>query len=353
LRALENERVFVQLEKSKREQTILHQASQALGGALDEEAVVEAGLASAAEIVAHDFAAITYYDTGSRRHIVRRAEGRDASRFRSLTFRDNASLTAMAVKNRHYLPYRGDFDAKQQVVYTRRANLRGMQSLLILPLVVREDAIGTLAIAAERPNAFGQSVRGTLQVLANQLAVSLANAESVRRLEEMASTDGLTGCLNKRAFLEEIQRKLRSAERFDRQLSLIVTDLDHFKSVNDTYGHATGDVVLKELGAILHRMKRETDAVARFGGEEFCVLCEETDTEGAIQLAERVREAMSQTVFQTEKGPLQITCSLGVATYPQDASTEETLFDRADKALYAAKHQGRDRVCTAGEPRAA
>ncbi|RLB48634.1 MAG: diguanylate cyclase, partial [Deltaproteobacteria bacterium] len=280
LRIVENERVFVQLERSKREQTVLYAASQQLGAALTEDQVLDAGLAAAEEIVHHDFAAVTFYDEEKRRHSVRRAVGAGAEDFAKLVFRDNTSLTAMAVKNRHYLPYKGEFDPRQQVVFTKRKNLKGMASLLIMPLVVREHAIGTIALAAHRRDAFGSQVRPTLQVLANHVAVALSNATAVRRLEEMASIDGLTGCFNKRVFLEELESKIKSAERFDRKLSLLVTDLDHFKSVNDTYGHATGDVVLKELGEILRRMKRETDIVARFGGEEFCILCEETDTEG-------------------------------------------------------------------------
>jgi diguanylate cyclase (GGDEF)-like protein len=207
--------------------------------------------------------------------------------------------------------------------------------------------MGTLALAAREADAFGDGARRTLQVLANQLAVSLANAAAVKRLEAMATTDGLTGCLNKRSFLEELDKKLRAAERFGRPLSLIVTDIDHFKGVNDTYGHATGDVVIKELGNVLRRVKRDTDIVARFGGEEFCVLCEETDTEGAVLLAERTRDELRQTTFNTELGKLQVTVSLGVATFPRDAKTPGDLFEAADRALYAAKHSGRDQVCTA------
>ena len=141
----------------------------------------------------------------------------------------------------------------------------------------------------------------------------------MRRLEELATTDGLTGCFNKRSFHEQLKAKLSAAERFGRKLSLIITDIDHFKIVNDTYGHATGDVVIRELGAILDRLKRETDIVARFGGEEFCLLCEETDADGAARLAERVREELEAPRFETELGKLKVTCSLGVATYPEHA----------------------------------
>ncbi|MGF1468507.1 MAG: diguanylate cyclase [Sandaracinaceae bacterium] len=346
LRILENERVFLQLEKSKREQGSLFRASQALGEALTEEQVIEAGLAAASEIAPHDLAAVTLYDPVEKRHRVRRAVGRGAERIADLAFKDNASLTAMAVRNRHYLPYRGELDPRQQVVFTRRAKLPDVRSLLILPLVVREDAIGTLMVAAEHPGAFPWELRPTLTVLANQLAVALANAAAVRRLEEMATTDGLTGCLNKRAFHEEMEAKLRAAQRFGRPLSLLVTDIDHFKSVNDTYGHATGDVVIKELGGLLMRVKRETDVVARFGGEEFCVLCEQTDGDGAYRLAERIRAELEQTTFRTELGPLGVTCSLGVATFPSDAETPEALFEITDQALYVAKRTGRNKVCT-------
>lgn len=347
VRALENERIFASLEQSKREQAHLYRASQALGEAVTEDQVVEAGLAAAADIAPYDFAAMTTYDAPQKRHCVSHAAGVAAEALRDLSFRDNTSLVAMAVRNRHYLPYRGDYDPQQQVVFTRRAQLPDMRSLLVLPLSVREDAIGTLVLGSRSKGAFGEAVRTTLQVLANQLAVAMSNAGAVARLEALATTDGLTGCLNKRSFLEELDAKWRSAARFSRKLSLLVTDLDHFKAVNDTYGHATGDVVIQGLGTILNRVKRETDSVARFGGEEFCVLCEETDTEGAISLAERVRSELSATRFQSESGPVRITCSIGVATFPQDARTPEQLFEVSDQALYAAKRRGRDRVCTA------
>jgi two-component system cell cycle response regulator len=346
LRGIQNERVFVQLERSKREQAQLFKASRELGAALTDEEVLEAGLSAASGLARFDFAAITFFDAERRQHTVRIARGLGAESVQGTTFKDNHSLTAMVVKNKHYLPYKGELDPKQ-VLFTPRASLPPMRSALVLPLVVREGAIGTLTVAAERPHAFGDSVRSALQVLSNQLAIALSNARAVKRLEEMATTDGLTGCLNKRAFLEELESKIRSAQRFQKKLSLIVTDIDHFKSVNDTYGHATGDVVIKELGAILMRVKRETDRVARFGGEEFCVLCEETDTEGAVQLAERVREELGKTVFQTELGKLKVAASLGVATFPANASTSAGLFEITDKALYAAKHGGRNRVCTA------
>src|SRR5206468_3350578 len=152
-----------------------------------------------------------------------------------------------------------------------------------------------LILGAKRRAAFGDQVRPTLEVLASHLAVSLANARMVAKLEQMATTDGLTGLLNKRAMIDAATQKIAASARFGRKLSMLVTDIDFFKKVNDTYGHDVGDVVIKGLGDILRRQKRTTDLVARFGGEEFIVLCEQTDERGAELLAERIREELQKT----------------------------------------------------------
>ncbi len=348
LRAMQNERVFVQLEQAKHEQTILHRASKMLGEALSESAVLDAGLTAVAQIIQYDIAAVTSYDAFTHKHSVTSARGVGAEELQGVSFRENASLVSMAVKNRHYLPYRGERDTNH-VVFTKKEPLKGMQSLLVLPLIVREEVIGTLVLGSERASLFTDQVRQTVAVVANQLAVSLANAASVRQLEELATTDGLTGCLNKRAFLLEFDRRLRAAERFKKKLSLIITDIDHFKAVNDVYGHATGDIVIRELGALLRRAKRDTDLVARFGGEEFCILCEETDTTGAIQFAERIRVDLEKRAFHTDMGQLNVTCSLGVATFPEHAADQTQLFEVADRALYAAKGNGRNQVRVCGD----
>ena len=208
----------------------------------------------------------------------------------------------MVVKNRYALPYKGDFDATKQVVLSRRFAWPKVPSLLVLPLVLHEKVLGTLILGARRRHAFGDAVRPTLEVLASHLSVSLSNARMVQKLEQMATTDGMTGLLNKRAMLEAAEQKVAASARFGRKLSVVVTDIDWFKKVNDTYGHDVGDVVIKGLGAILTRQKRSTDQVARFGGEEFVVLCEQTDEAGAMLLAERIREELEKTTFHAGEG---------------------------------------------------
>jgi diguanylate cyclase (GGDEF)-like protein len=257
----------------------------------------------------------------------------------------------MVLQNRHPLPYRGEYDAARQTVFTRRLTPPTMPSILVLPLLVHERPLGTLVLGSRRRAAFNDAARGTLEVLASHMAVSLSNARMLRRLEELATTDGLTGLLNKRTMMEIAEQKIAAAKRFNRHLSVLVTDIDHFKKVNDTYGHDVGDVVIKGLGDILRRMKRNTDAVARFGGEEFVVICEETDARGAMLLAERVREELLKTTFHPqnklgENGApvaVNVTCSIGVATYPESGATWDEMFKAADEALYVSKRSGRNR----------
>jgi diguanylate cyclase (GGDEF)-like protein len=187
-----------------------------------------------------------------------------------------------------------------------------------------------------------------LGVIANQVAISLQNARMYQALEEQATTDGLTGLVNHRTFQERFSAMLGRADRLKFPVSLILTDIDHFKKVNDTYGHPVGDEVLRRVAAILAGSARKIDIVARYGGEEFAIVLEATDRAGARQLAERIRVDVSQQVFQSSKGSFKATLSLGVASYPDDATAKDVIIARADQSLYAAKHGGRNQtVCAA------
>ncbi|HZO13645.1 MAG TPA: sensor domain-containing diguanylate cyclase [Polyangiaceae bacterium] len=342
-RVIENERVFVQLERTKVEQGKLYRAAERLGAAISEEEVVDAGVSAASEIAAVDFAAFTAYDASSDSHQIRAVSGASPALI-DQRFKSNTGLVSMALKNRHPLPYRGEYDPSHQVVFTKRLAPPPMPSLLVLPLWVHDQPLGTLVLASRETGAFHDAARNLLEVLASHLAVSLSNARMVKRLEEQATTDGLTGLLNKRALLETATEKLRAARRFGRRLSVLIADIDHFKDVNDTHGHDIGDVVIKGLAQIHQTAKRNTDAVARFGGEEFVTVCEETDAAGALLLAERIRSELEKTSFHSGGMKLRCTCSIGIATFPEAGSSWEDLFKAADAALYASKRAGRNRT---------
>ncbi|MCH2108413.1 MAG: sensor domain-containing diguanylate cyclase [Polyangiaceae bacterium] len=344
VQGIQNERVFTALERASREQGKLYRAASALGAASTEADVIEIGVESAREVAAFDFAAVTLFQRKGGLHEICAVSGVGADALIGKSFRQNAGLVSMAVANRQALPWRGDYEPAKQLVFARGYEPPAMPSLLVLPLIAQERVLGTLVLGSQQRRAFRESVRPALEILASHMAISLSNARMLKTLEEQATTDGMTGLLNKRTLIEDAQRRIKSAERFKKPLSLLVTDIDHFKRVNDTYGHDIGDIVIKGLGDVLRRVKRDTDVVGRFGGEEFVIVCEQTDEDGARQLAERIRRELETTSFQTPLGPLSVTGSVGVATFPAAGRDYETLFKACDEALYVSKRSGRNQV---------
>jgi diguanylate cyclase (GGDEF)-like protein len=227
--------------------------------------------------------------------------------------------------------------------------IKDYESLLVLPLLVKDEVIGTFTVAALRVGAFPSDRREMLGVIANQVAISMQNARMYEVLEEQATTDGLTGLVNHRTFQERFSGMLGRAERRELAVSLLLTDIDHFKKINDTYGHPTGDEVLRRVASILKASARKIDIVARYGGEEFAIVLEATDREGARQLAERIRAEVAQQSFPSAKGTFNATLSIGVAVYPDDAREKAEIIARADQSLYAAKRGGRNRTVCHGD----
>lgn len=190
-------------------------------------------------------------------------------------------------------------------------------------VIHRHDELGELAAAFN-------TMAGRLE--ANQAA-----------LEAFATHDGLTGLYNHRTFYKLLEDELARAQRFNRPVALLLLDIDHFKRVNDTYGHLAGDAVLRGLSELLRREARAIDRVCRYGGEEITVILPETDPDAAANFAERLRAAVEAQPFDANSEPIRITVSIGVASWPAQADSE-TLVAGADTALYAAKEGGRNRV---------
>jgi two-component system cell cycle response regulator len=191
-------------------------------------------------------------------------------------------------------------------------------------------------------------VRAAVAAIRRAQVIESTRADKAR-LEVLALTDPLTQTHNRRALMERLTEELERARRYSLQLSVLMVDLDHFKAVNDSYGHVVGDEVLRGVSKILQREARAVDVVARFGGEEFVLVLPETGEDGAVALAERIRTRVAETppVPGGEYGWLRVTVSLGVATVPSPSvNTPEDLIAVADEALYRAKAQGRNQVCT-------
>jgi diguanylate cyclase (GGDEF)-like protein len=232
------------------------------------------------------------------------------------------------------------------------AHLRA-KSCLAVPVEYQERVLGVLVVfdkeSRDGIEAFGPEDVPLLVSLANQAATSIENA----RLYELATVDGLTKLYIRRHFEQRLSEELRRAERYGTVLSLMILDIDHFKKFNDTYGHQTGDEVIKIVARTIKASVREEDIPARYGGEEMLVLMPETDTEGAHKMAERVREAIQAAALPGPTGEaLQVTVSVGVGTWPLHAEDADGLIEVADKALYQSKQGGRNRTTIWAEPSA-
>lgn len=375
LRALQSERVFIDVERRQYTHERLLHASRLLTAALRPDEVHPAALAAVAEVCRYDFAALTRIDETTGSQVVVAAAGDPVLRkaVADYRFSESSGLCAMAVKLGQTLPPGGqlfDRDA-EAVVFDERVRLRGFSSLAVVPLATGGATRGALVVAGRGPQPgamLGQGRLELLQVLANQIAISLDNARMVGALEAMATTDGLTGLLNRRAFNERFTEMQQRAERMNRPLAVVLCDIDHFKKINDGYGHLVGDEVLRRVASVIVGQVRKVDLAARYGGEEFALILEATDVEGGRQLAERVRAEIKRLVFAAEaqdavhsippvsgaaamvpsapSGPTSFSCtlSLGIATFPTDGTTGAALLERADQALYYAKRHGRDQA---------
>jgi two-component system cell cycle response regulator len=351
MRIVQSERVFQAVERSKHEHERFYKASAALNRALTLAEVYDAAIEGARGVCEFDFAAIATFDARDGTHTISRAVGEGTEALDGTSHRDAGSFASMVAKNKLALPAAGEWHDRDEDTYVFDPALRmkGFESLYVLPLLVKDEVVGTFTVAARRPGAFPGDRREMLGVIANQVAISLQNGRMYEVLEEQATTDGLTGLVNHRTFQERFSAMIGRADRHKFKVSMILTDIDHFKKINDTYGHPTGDQVLKRVAAILKASARKIDIVARYGGEEFAIVLEGTDRAGARMLAERIREEISQQSFESAKGPFKATLSLGVSVYPDDARAKADIISRADQALYAAKHGGRNRTVCHGD----
>ncbi len=350
-RVIEHERVFTAVERSKYEQEQFYRASELLNEALTLEQVYEKTFAALAAFAQYDLAVITDASSDGRTHRViavhtRGGEGwaEVAERLRGLEFSDPTSMVAMAVKNRHFMPAGGEMLDPDTVVFNARTRLRSAKSLLVLPLTRGDQVLGAVTLAAARPQQYPAQTREMLRVISHHVGVSLQNARMYQSMEERATTDGLTGLTNHRAFQERLAQLHALAERTQQKYAIILTDIDHFKSINDTYGHPIGDQVLKRVAAVFAGRARKVDIVARYGGEEFVLVLPDTDGEGAVHFANRLREEVAELAMTSEHGTFKITISMGVAEFPSDGRERLALIERADQALYYCKEHGRNRV---------
>ncbi|MBU0467784.1 MAG: GGDEF domain-containing protein [Candidatus Omnitrophica bacterium] len=255
---------------------------------------------------------------------------------KSLT--EDAAFTILKEKLSEHVIYKSCyfFDPQSEDI----KKYRKMDDFYVFVLRDKKSKTGYLAVEG-----LSETDKEKVMILGHQFALALRRVKLYKEIEKIAITDSLTGVHTRRYALERFQEEIRRSLAHKIKMSFLMIDVDYFKKFNDKYGHLTGDKVLRSVGKIIRNNIREIDIAGRYGGEEFCVVLPDTDSEGAKYAAERIRSAAYVAVVQAYDTKLKVTVSIGVSTYPQDGKVHNDLIDKADIALYQAKKEGRNKVC--------
>jgi eukaryotic-like serine/threonine-protein kinase len=221
--------------------------------------------------------------------------------------------------------------------------LRSAESWLAIPLHTRDESIGMVLVTSAHPTGYTETQIDIADALTGQGMVAYDNARLFAQVKQLATTDELTGIFNRHQFFVLAHRELAVAHRSGLRLAAAMIDIDHFKKVNDTYGHHVGDQVIQTVARRFTETIRNTDILGRYGGEEFALILPDVGDD-AVAVAERLRTAIADSPIDTDSGPIPITISVGVAHLSDADGNAETLLVAADKGLYTAKKSGRNRV---------
>ncbi len=346
--ALARARASQSLEDHGAEFAAIYPESRKLAAQQDAASVRRHLMRCARELVPFEAAAIAVVDETSTRYAVETAQGwahEFEGREVGLT---EKTWTAWVVRSAESpVPVenlRGEKDRMPVLVLDEEWG--GAESLLAVPLRAQSKTLGALVLVGRR-GSFSAAAGRVLELVCNQAAAALKTLQVLERIKNMAVRDGLTGLYNRREFDRLLAQTASREERASGRFALLMVDLDHFKKLNDTYGHPAGDVALKHAADLLQGRLRQGDQAARYGGEEFVAILQAADEEGALNLAERVRRAIESDNLVVDDARIRLTASLGVAVWPRDGKAPEQLVAAADRALYAAKEGGRNRVVAA------
>ncbi len=335
MRILQRERVYPQIYRSHTTLKVLHEESSKLLSSLDMDVIARSLTDGAYRIAPSE---IVFFIAKGKEFEVLRQLGIPAQKKKIFTLK--GTLLDMVVKNKEPF-YLSDVRHYRSPIMPFKTDNLG--SVFALPMLYEKEILGMLALLSEKINALSPYQIELLEVLGNQASTSIANARFHAEIERLAITDGLTGLFNHRHFQERLSQEFSRIDRFSEPLSVLIIDIDHFKKINDTYGHPVGDAVLKGVADKIRKTIRNIDISARYGGEEFAVILIGTDERGAMNMAERLRKAVMNKTFSADKNTFNVTISIGISTYTKGIKRKEELIEKADKALYQAKRGGRNR----------
>ena len=222
------------------------------------------------------------------------------------------------------------------------------RSIICVPLQSKHRVLGVIQLINCAMESFGEQEMFFLHALCDYAAIAIDNARAVEKIQELTITDDCTGLYNARHLYKTLEAEVYRSARFGYEFSVIFMDLDHFKLVNDTYGHLVGSKLLQEIGFKVKSQLRLIDYAFRYGGDEFVILLPQTEKNSALVVAKRLQEMMRRSQYLTDDGlNLSVRCSMGLATYPEDAKSSHEIIRQADEMMYMVKNSSRDNIAVA------
>jgi diguanylate cyclase (GGDEF)-like protein len=325
-----------------------YEIAKKLSESLKAEEVVEVLTQSLMRTFEHDRIIIVAYNPATAKGSVWRIIGDAGAVSEGMEFdiHSERSLYGSIFRNRRAIVSQGFRHETQYVRFDREEPSEAKpQDILIAPIHDDRQAVwAVVGLESNRSGVYSQSELQLLKTIMANVSTALTKARMYTEMEKLATIDGLTQIANHRKFQDIMTMELERSQRYNTPLTLLLMDIDHFKKFNDTYGHPVGDLVLQMVAKALQGSIRNTDYCARYGGEEFVVVLIQADEAQSRMLAERVRKAVETMEVRNEDKLLKVTVSIGSATYPFDAQDKQELIDNADKAMYASKQSGRNRV---------
>jgi diguanylate cyclase (GGDEF)-like protein len=342
--AVENANLYQAARQAAERRIILHNVSQEIVTAsLDSEGIYKAIHHAVAQLMPAEAFVITQFDE-SRKEIQAVYLIDRSGRVPQINIPANRGLSGRVIASGKSIYIEDTLDATTLGDVVHFGHPEEVRSALAVPMRLRGKTIGMLSTQSYQPRAYTPDDQSLLEMLASYAAIALDNARLFLDIQQLAITDSLTAIYNRRHLFELGRREFYRARRFNRPLSVIMLDVDHFKEINDAFGHAVGDAVLHKLAQLLKSQTREIDIVGRYGGEEFVIVLTETNLQAAREIAERLRKRIFDTFYVAGEEAIPLTVSMGIASISLKTPHFPSIIARADNALYAAKQGGRNRV---------
>jgi len=345
--AITNAKLYSETRFRAEEMSILYEVSLAIAAGVGLEKTTQAVFRQLRKVIPIDLFFLALYEPREKKvsYFMYQKDG-ERIEIEPFYLMQKPSLTRYVIQKREMI-YIPDFKAKDAEVKEEEIiKVPGFdnRTFLGVPLILRGEVIGVLSVQASQPNAYDANQIRLVETIAQQTSIAMDNAKLFEKMQEMAITDSLTGLYNRRYFYMILDNEIERAKRYQTPLSLIMIDIDHFKAINDKFGHLVGDDVLRSMSEICKKLLRQTDNMFRYGGEEFMIILPVTKQEEALNVAERIRSTIEDTVIKTKKGSVKITISIGVSEYGENHSAPNEFIESADKTMYEAKKAGRNCV---------